>query len=360
MAFILAILASDDISHPMIEAVFTACEEEGLIGADGYDASRIKGKRFINIDTEEENTIVIGCAGGCRCDISSKCKNGKEEGNIYEIAISGLCGGHSGMEIDKGRANANVLMGRLLDMAIGSVEFKLGSYDGGTKDNAICSSAVATVVVKKKQGKTFEKLVKSFADFVCSEYLATDPDMKIKCKDKGKGKLEVISTKDLIRFASLLKLLPDGVFRFDQTTGTVETSANLGVANVRPKGFSVCVSLRSNRDFTLEWMISKVRSIAGLCGVSFECRGRYPAWECESPSDFALCAEALYKKMFGSDIEIVKIHAGLECAVFSKKIKGMDAISIGPDMEGVHSTSESLSISSTKREWEFLLELLKL
>ena len=360
MAFILAILASDDISHPMIEAVFTACEEEGLIGAGGYDASRLKGKRFINIDTEEDYHAIIGCAGGCRCDISSKCKNGKEEGNIYEIGISGLIGGHSGNEIDKGRANANVLMGRLFDLAIPGCEFKLGNYDGGTRDNAICSSASATVVVRKKQGKAFEKIVKSFTDSVCAEYAATDPDLKIKCKDKGKGKLEVMSTKDLLRLSTLLKLLPDGVQRYDREEDLVETSANIGVVNARPKGFSVCVSLRSNRDATLEWMISKVRSIALLTGVTLECRGRYPAWECDKPSDFVLAAAALYRKIFGADIEITKIHAGLECAIFAGKIKDIDAISIGPNMDGVHTTSERLSISSTQREWKYLTELLKL
>lgn len=360
MAFILAILASDDISHPMIEAVFTACEEEGLIGAGGYDATRIKGKRFINIDTEEDYHIIIGCAGGCRCDMTSKCKNGKEEGNIYEISISGLTGGHSGVEIDKGRANANVLMGRLFDLANDSVEYKLGSYDGGTRDNAICSAANATVVVRKKQGKNFEKIVKSFAEAVSAEYAVTDPDLKIKCKDKGKGKLEVMSTKDLLKLTTLLKLLPDGAISFDRSAGSVETSANIGVVNARPKGYSVCVSLRSNRDASLEWMISKVRTIASLTGVTLECKGRYPAWECDRPSDFVLAAADLYKKMFDADIEITKIHAGLECAVFSGKIKDIDAISIGPNMEGVHTTSERLSISSTQREWKYLTELIKL
>lgn len=360
IALILALLDSSDIAHPMIEAVFTTDEEVGLGGANGYDASRLTGKRFINIDSEEENHLVIGCAGGCRCEISSKCKNQKTEGNIYEISISGLTGGHSGTEIDKGNANANVLMGRLFDILAKNVEIGIGSYAGGTKDNAICSSATAVVVVKKKQSKTFEKCVKSFAGEVRSEYRKTDPDLTVKCKDKGKGKLEVMSTKDMNKFIAILNLAPNGVARMSQISDMVETSANIGIVTAKPKSYSICVSLRSNRDAMLEWMISKLEKIALAYNVQFGARGRYPAWESNGVSDFAQAAKELYRKMFDKDIEIITIHAGLECAVFSEKIKGIDAISIGPDMWNVHSPREMLSISSTAREWEYLLELLRL
>ncbi len=360
IAIILAVLDSDEISHPMIEAIFTANEEVGLLGANAYDASRLKGKRFINIDNEEEEQLVIGCAGGCRCDLSNKCKNGKVEGNIYEIGISGLAGGHSGTEIHKGRANANVLMGRFLDLAMKNVELNLGTYEGGTKDNAICSAASATVVVKKKQGKIFEKIIKSYCESVLAEYGKTDPDFVIKCKDKGKGKLEVMSTKDMTKFVSVLNLLPNGVVKMSQIADMVETSANIGVANAKPKNFSVTVSLRSNKDASLDWMIGKAEKIAAAYSLQFACKERYPAWESDGVSDFARSAGDVYKKLFGKDIRIEMIHAGLECAVFSKKIKGMDAISIGPDLDNAHTTSERLSIESTKRMWLFVQELLKL
>lgn len=360
IALILAVLDSSDVQHPMLEAVFTTDEEVGLGGANGYDCSHIKGKRFINLDSEEENTITIGCAGGCKCDLSSKCKNTKEEGNIYEIGISGLSGGHSGTEIHKGLANANVLMGRLLDLARADVEINLGTYDGGTKDNAICSFASATVVVKKKHGKTFEKVVKSFADAVSAEYGKSDPDLKIKCKDKGKGKLEVMSTKDFARFISLLNIIPNGVTKMSQIADMVETSSNIGVVHAKPKSFNMIVSLRSNKDASLEWMISKMTMIAQAFSAELSTKGRYPAWESAGVSEFAKKAAEIYKSMFGKDINIVTVHAGLECAVFSQKIKEMDAISLGPDMLNVHSPREMLSISSTKREWEYLKELLKL
>ncbi len=360
IALILAVLDSDDIKHPMIEAVFTADEEVGLDGAIGYDVSRLKGKRFINIDTEEENHLVIGCAGGIRCNLSSKCKNKKVEGAVYELGISGLTGGHSGVEIDKGSANANVLLGRFLALAAKEIELGLGSFSGGTKDNAITTSATATVILKKKQGRALEKLVKSFAESIASEYGKTDPDFVIKCKDKGKGKLEVMSTKDMTKFLSLLNVLPYGVIKMSQIADMVETSANIGVVNAKAKGFSVSVSLRSNKDATLEWMIGKIETLARVFEVEYSSSGRYPAWESNGVSDFARSAKETYERLFGKDIEIIMIHAGLECAVFSKKIKGIDAISIGPDMTAVHSTAEKLSISSTQLEWEYLQELLKL
>lgn len=359
VAFILAILDSEDISHPMLEAVFTTDEEEGLAGAAGYDISRLKGKRFINIDTEEENHIVVGCAGGIRCDLSSKCKTTKVEGSIYEIAITNLTGGHSGTEIDKGSANANVLMGRFLDSASKVAEFSLGNYEGGTKDNAICTSARATVVVRKKNGKPFEKCIKSFAEEILAEYGKTDPDFIMKCKDKGKGKLEVMSTKDFSRFVAILNQLPNGVIKMSQISDQVETSANIGVVNAKPKNYTLSVSLRSNREQALEWMISKVEMLAKAYDVQYTGRGRYPVWD-GAVSDFAKSAKELYERTFVRSTEIITIHAGLECAHFVKKIKDLDAISVGPDISDAHTTSESLSVSSTQREWKFITELIRL
>ncbi len=359
VALILSVLDSDEISHPMIEAVFTADEEEGLNGANGYDASRLKGKRLINIDTEEENHIVTGCAGGIRCDLFSKCKTDKVEGTIYDFAITNLTGGHSGTEIHKGSANANVLMGRFLAMAAKNVEYSLAAYEGGTKDNAIATSAKVTVVVKKKNGKAFEKCVKSFGESVLAEYGRTDPEFALKCKDKGKGKLEVMGNKDFAKFTALLNLVPNGAIKMSQKTDMVETSANVGIVSAKPKSYNIRVSLRSNRDAALDWIAGKVEMLAKAYDVQFTGADRYPAWE-SVESDFANEAKALYERMFGRNIEIVTIHAGLECALFAKKIKGLDAISIGPDLENVHTASEKMYISSVKREWQYLLELLKL
>ena len=193
-----------------------------------------------------------------------------------------------------------------------------------------------------------------------SEYRKTDPDLNVKCKDKGKGKLEVMSTKDMAKFVALLNLLPNGVAKMSQVSEMVETSSNIGIVTAKPKNYNICVSLRSNKNDSLDWMISRVEMLANAYNVQFAGRCRYSAWESDEVSDFARSAQQLYRKMFDRDIDIITIHAGLECAVFSKKIKGLDAISIGPDMWDVHTTGEKLSISSTEREWKYLLELLKL
>ncbi len=360
IAMILAVLDSTDIEHPMIEAVFTAHEESGLAGASVYDVSHLTGKRFINLDSEEENHIVTGCAGGSICDVSLKCKNQKIEGNIYEISIGNLTGGHSGSEIGNGSANANVLMGLLLDQLRNSVEINLGTVQGGTKHNSICESASATVVVRKKHSKALEKCVKAFAESARDEYQKTDPDLTVKCKDKGKGKLEVMSTKDMTKFIALLNLLPNGVFKMSQTAPMVETSSNIAIVAARPKSFNICVSLRSNKEASLGWITSIIRSLSEAYNVQFNCHDTYPAWECDKVSDYARSAQRLYSDMFGRDIGIISIHAGLECGLFAQKIKDLDAISIGPDIHGAHTPAERLSISSTQREWKYLLELLKL
>ena len=193
------------------------------------------------------------------------------------------------------------------------------------------------------------------------EYCSTDPNLKVEVRDKGKGKLEVMSTKDFKKFASLLYVLPHGVAKMSQIVDMVEASSNLAIASAKPKNFKICESIRSNKEATLELALRKVEMIADAFGVLHVRRGYYSAWETDGVSDFARSAKELYERMYADRrIDIIAIHAGLECAVFSQKIKGLDAISIGPDMEGVHSPGENLSISSTKREWEFLKELLKL
>ena len=361
IAMILAILDSDNISHPMIEAVFTVSEEVGLVGAAEYDYSKLSGRKMINLDTEEENHIVVGCAGGCTCTLSGKCKKEKNEGVVYDIIISNLAGGHSGCEIDKDRANANVLMGRILNEALKSCEMSLVSLEGGTLDNAICNHCKATVVVRKKTTKEFEKSVDTLKEELKREYKKSEPEMKIKVKEKGKEKLETVSGNDLNRIIGILVLAPNGVHRYSQELDDmVSCSANVGIVRVKPKQYSVCVSLRGNLNSQLEEQKNKVDALAKAFEANLVINGCYPAWESDNTSDFALKVKEVYQKKFNKDIEIVSIHAGLECAQFSNHIKGLDVISIGPNMEGVHTPNEKLDISSVKREWELLKEILKL
>lgn len=361
MAIILAILESDDLSHPMIEAVFTVSEEVGLDGANGYDYSKLKGRKLINLDTEEENHIVVGCAGGCRCNISDKCKKEKVEGIVYEIAVTNLTGGHSGCEIHKDRANANVLMGRILAAAMDSSEVSLVSMEGGTLDNAICNHCKAIVVVKKKNSKDFEKIIDNIRDEIKLEYSASDPDMKIKLKEKGKEKVEAVSASDCSRIIGLLLLAPNGVAKYSQEIShMVVASANVGIVRVKPKQFSISLSLRGNRKSYLDFLKNKVTALTRSNDCKLEITGIYDPWEESDNKDFAQKIRDIYKKKFNREIEIISIHAGLECALFCNNIKNLEAVSIGPDIFGAHTVDEKVDINSIKREWELVKEILVL
>lgn len=361
MAIILAILESDDLAHPMIEAVFTVGEEVGLDGANGYDYSKLKGRKLINLDTEEENHIVIGCAGGCRCNISDKCKKEKVEGILYEIIVSNLTGGHSGCEIHKDRANANVLMGRILAKAIDSCELSLVSMEGGTLDNAICTHCKAVVAVKKKNTKDFEKTIDNMRDDIKREYSVSDPDMKIKIKEKGKEKVEAVSDSDFKRIIGLLLDVPNGVAKYSQEMPKmVVASSNVGIVRVKPKQFCISLSLRGNRNSYLDNLKRRVSALAFAFDSKLEIVGNYVPWEACDNNELAEKILDVYKKKFNRDIEIVNIHAGLECALFCNNIKNLEAVSIGPDIFGAHTTGEKVDIDSVKREWELVKEILVL
>lgn len=358
MAMILAVLDSDTVKHPMIEAVFTTDEEVGMGGAQNYDFSKLAGNKMINLDTEEENHIVVGCAGGCTCEISGKCKKEKAEGIVYEVTVSGLTGGHSGVQIGNELANANVLMGRLLGNCANVSEIALNSVDGGLRDNAICRQTKATVVVKKKTTKEFEKIVEKTADEFKKEYLYTEPNLNVKIKEKGKDKIEVISAGDFRKVTGLLQLLPNGTDRYVKPGDEVIASANVGILRVRPKSFCISTSLRGNQMSLRDSLTERVTLLAEAFDAKMFIKGSYPAWEKSENSDFARSVAKKYTDRFMKPIEIVNIHAGLECAFFSRNLKDTEIISIGPDIEGAHTTEECLSIASVVREWELLKAVL--
>ena len=361
MAMILALLDSKDASHPMLEAVFTVNEEVGLVGAAGYDYKKLKGKRLINIDSEEENHIVTGCAGGCTTSITSKCRKEKSEGIVYEVIISGLIGGHSGLNINEGRANANVIMGRLFARVRDVCETALSEYEGGTLDNAICNLAKAELVVKKKNSDDFEKAVEEFYKDIRLEYCKTDPDLKIKVKNHGKSKKETVSAGDFDRITGILASLTNGIYKYSQNIdGCVIASSNIGIVRVKPKQFSINTFVRGNRDYLTRELVDKNRRIAEAFGAQMTDSGLMPAWEGVPDGDFAKQAENIYRKLFpGRDIGVTTIHAGVECAYFCNNIKGLEAISLGPNLTGAHTVCESLDVESTQRMWEFLKELVK-
>ncbi len=349
LAYALALLEDKKAKHPAIEAVFTTDEEVGLTGAMGLDASYLKGKILINIDSEDEGVFTVGCAGGIRADLTLCGKRSEYEGEAYEISVSGLLGGHSGVEIDKGRSNALKVLAEVLS-GIGAP--RLLSIDGGTKDNAIPRSAKAVVVTKKAPSEQlFTSIIKRHSD--------REPALKIDCACTNKAN-QPFDKETSARIISALGLLPFGVTKMSEDIiGLPETSMNIGIVNTRGDEVDIACSLRSSSATEKSALLEKVNNIAKMLSCEIKTHGDYPGWEYKRDSHIRDVMCRVYEKMYGRSAAVLTIHAGLECGIFSDKIDGLDAISIGPDSFDIHTTEEHLSISSAARVWEFLLETLK-
>lgn len=357
---ILAVLDSDTIKHPRLEAVFTVQEEIGLEGAKGFDVSKLTGRKMINIDSEDEDELVVGCAGGARVDIGFRRAAKHKKGYLYKITISGLIGGHSGCEIHKGQANANILMGRLLFDLLKDIDYRLVSITGGDKDNAIATSCTAVIMTSQKQKVELKSLADYYQTSYKGLYAVTDPKLSVKVTSLGKQDSNVLKRYELYRLLYIINITPNGVVKMSQTVdGLVETSLNLGVVRVDEANVNITYAVRSNVDSERDMLLDKLCFIAESMDADFNYHGEYPAWECNGISDFDKKIAREYEKLSGRSMKILTIHAGLECAYFAKKIKGIDAVSIGPNLKNVHTVREELSIESTMRAWKLLVNVLE-
>lgn len=354
VAMCLALLDSDDISHPPIEAVFTVDEEIGMLGADALDTSVLKGKRMINIDSENEGVLWVSCAGGARIDIELPVKREAAGGNCFEITVGGLHGGHSGAEIHVGYANASVLMGRLLAKLSEKTNLSLVSVDGGTKDNAITRECVAVIRADEDISGCSAEIEAEFK----KEFCETDPDLfvGVKSVDRNYDAMSADSTNAVI---SMLNELPYGVMAMSkEIDGLVETSLNLGTLDTNADIVHFGYSVRSSKNDDREALLDRLVAIADKYSASNEITGRYPGWAFVKDSALQKVMAETYKEMYGRDMQVTAIHAGLECGLFCGKISGLDCVSLGPDLYDIHTPSERMSISSAKRVWEYLLAVL--
>jgi dipeptidase D len=350
IAYALAILDSSKIEHPELEALFTSDEEIGLIGATALDASLLRGKTMINIDSDVEGIFTVGCAGGMRMDAELKLKKSSEEKKLLSLSVTGLLGGHSGTEIDKGRTNAIKVLGELLAECSG---VQISDISGGNADNAIPRYAQCSFCIA--DGSFNESLIEK----AISKYKAVEPDIQILLKsDKKYG--AVFSVDDSNKIIELICKLPSGVAAMSRDIPNLpETSSNLGIAKTDGDTVSLSVSLRSSKNSEKEKLRLKVREISEGYGASVGERGEYPAWEYRRDSHLRDIMKDVYTKMYDKEPEIITIHAGLECGIFSNKIEGLDCVSIGPNNYDIHTPEERLSISSTARVWEFLKNIIK-
>ena len=358
VAYIMAILSSDDIPHPPIEAVFTADEEIGLLGANALDTSVLKAKKMINLDSETDDVLTVSCAGGQDVLLKIPVTQKQRSGTKLTLGIKGLLGGHSGVEIDKGRTNANRLMGKLLFMLNEECEFDILSINGGKKPNAIPNSCIAEICTNNSE-LIIKWIDNAHTLLALSEIKEKEPDFQIEIKKENDGEYVCFDTITKDNLLYLLTNAPDGVIKMsEEIEGLVETSLNLGVLSTENSFVSFHYALRSNKENELHLLTEKVLAKGEKARAENEVSGFYPPWEFKNDSPLRELYKECYKEMFNKDITVEAIHAGLECAVFSSTIKDLDCISVGPTMYDVHTPNESLSISSALKTFELLLKVL--
>ena len=358
VAMAMAILEDETLSHPRVEAVFTVDEEIGLLGAGSIDVSPLKGKTMINIDSEDEGIFTVSCAGGnstiCRLPINKK----GYEGVVYTLEITGCKGGHSGVEIDKGRSNAAVLMGRLLQDIQNGASLQIVSVDGGLKDNAIPVQSKAVIVCD--QEIVVKASVEQMQSVFANEYAGTDPDIQITFTRDENVKVNVIDEVSTEKIICLLTCMPNGIQKMSMDiTGLVQTSLNIGIVETHEDYFRMSFCVRSSVDSEREMLNRRIGTLIMQLGGTMEIEGAYPGWEYKKDSRLRDLMVDVFKDQYGKEPTVEAIHAGLECGMFAGKIPGLDCVSIGPNLDQIHTIRENMSISSVRRVYEFVLEVLK-
>lgn len=365
IAMSLAILDSDEYEHPKLEFIATVDEEVGLLGAASIDVSKLTAKKFINIDSEEEGIFTVSCAGGVTVENTLPITYKDADGIKAHLKVSGLLGGHSGIEINKERANANVLLGRALNLISEKYDILLIDANGGSKDNAITKLSEANILFTDATKQQFEEAKSAITDFsktVAHEFKVTDPDIKIELelKDEAAKKVKAFDEDSTRRVITYLVLTPYGVQHMSKEIhGLVETSLNIGVLKTEENKVSTVYAVRSSSDSRRDMMVEKLRVLTKYLGGKTELSGAYPGWEYMADSKLREQTVEVFERVYGHKPKIEAIHAGLECGLFAGKIPDLDCISIGPDMAGVHTPDERLSIPSTERTFNLLVEILK-
>lgn len=360
VAYALAILADPTIPHPPLEVVLTTDEEIGMLGAAAIDLSEVKARRVLNIDSEEEGVLLAGCAGGatvcCHIPLMWTLKKGLRA----TVQITGLRGGHSGMEIQKGRANANKLMGRFLNEMDEIFAYALCTVNGGNKDNAIARESTADVVILPERLAELTAFAAQRQEAYRAEYGEADPDITIAVAPGTEDTFEIMMGDCRRSVLSVLQQLPNGVQQMSRDIeGLVQTSLNLGILKVDFRGIHLTSSVRSSVNAEKQQLIQQLAEICGKLGGSCEVMGEYPAWEYKADSPLREIMTEVYLEQYGRKPAVEVIHAGLECGLLSGKLDGLDCVSFGPDIVDIHTTREKLSIPSVQRTWKLLLEVLK-
>lgn len=360
VAYALALLDSQEIAHPKLEVVITVDEEIGMLGADAIDLSMLTGHTMLNIDSEVEGSFLTGCAGGMAVNVTLPIKRVMQSGEKAALTITGLEGGHSGSEIDKEHGNANILMGRLLRALFEETPFGIISLAGGLKDNAITRECVTELLVPQENVNLVKEIADKLDIELKKEFMTADPSVCIEFEDLGKKEESILDFGSVSRVIFYLRSVPNGVQHMSQVMhGLVETSLNLGIMELKEDALHTVTSIRSSVGTRKADLLDRVTAIVELLGGEAEVEGDYPAWEYKQDSSLRPQIAKVYKQLYGKDPVFETIHAGLECGLLSEKIKDLDCVSFGPDNFDIHTPKERLSISSTGRVWDFIVEFLR-
>ena len=357
VAYAMAILQDKTVPHPALEIVITVDEETGMDGAVGIDLSMLKGKKLLNIDSEDEGILTVSCAGGLKTTLSLPLFRRAVYGPCIKLTVENLQGGHSGVEIHKNLANANKVMGELLSRVRKLMPLCLTKLKGGAKDNAIPRSCEASLVAMGMNLEQINDVTKALQAEIRASFDEPEAIVRGDSVDALGG--NALSCEDTDRVIALLQEVPNGVRSWSEDIpGVVQTSLNLGILNM-DESLDMTFALRSSSNLEKKELAEKLEAIAENYGAACIHRGMYPAWEYRKDSALRDTMVQVYEKLFGQKPQVVAIHAGLECGLLGEKIEDLDAVSFGPQMHDIHTSREKLDIASTGRTWQYLLEVLK-
>ncbi|MCR5790650.1 MAG: beta-Ala-His dipeptidase [Lachnospiraceae bacterium] len=359
IAYILAVLEDKTLSHPPLEAVFTVDAEDGMRGVLKMDLSVLSGRRMINFGHFSEGEILTGSAGGRMIVCEVPVRYVSEYGVLYDIVICGLKGGHAGMEIDRYRGNAALIMGRLLHYLDLYMDYELFYLKGGMHYNYIPREAKASLLIRQEDINRLEDLIDRFNEALLKEYRDVEDNLTIYCENKGEGLVNVLTEKTKQRVIFLLMMVPDGIQRMSMMQeNIVQTSSNVGIMSLNQDTFVLHIGIRSLLASEKHALSDKLQFLTENIGGSFHILMNYHAWEYEEESPLREELIEIYREMYRVDPELTLIHSGLECGIISDKIRDMDIVSFGPTIESVNTSKERLCISSVERVWQFLIRAL--
>ncbi len=361
VATIMAILESKTIAHPPIEALFTIDEETGMTGAMGLKGGLLDAKIMLNLDTEDDRELTIGCAGGIDITSTGNYDTNKPPSDslTFLVKIKGLTGGHSGMDIHKGRGNANKLMNRFLFNLSSKVDLGIHKIDGGSLRNAIPRESFAVITVAPEQEATFHAFATEYHDIIQAEYASTDPDLQLFVEAHASVDT-ILDARFQHQLLRSIYACPNGIYRMSpDIEDLVQTSNNLARVHLENGKYEILCLTRSSVDSEKMDEANAILSTFELMGASVKLDGDYPGWTPKPSSSIVKLMSGLYQEQFGSQADVNACHAGLECGILGTFYPEMEMISFGPNIHGAHSPDEKVQISSVQKFWGFLLETLK-